>query len=87
MPTDTFKRPRDGVSGFLSIEGAPLVVFGLAALVFAAIAGGAAAVLLGWILIARGLVGLAVGVIIGVGLGLSGMALQQVPDKHLMWGS
>lgn len=57
MPIDTAKSPTGRVSGFLSIEGMLLVLFGLAALVFPAMAGVATAVLLGWILIACGIAG------------------------------
>jgi uncharacterized membrane protein HdeD (DUF308 family) len=46
-------------SGFLTLEGALSVLFGLAALLFPVMAGVATAVLLGWILVACGVAGLA----------------------------
>lgn len=58
MPTDTLRSQTGRVSGFFSIEGVLLLLFGVAALVFPVIAGVATAVLLGWILVACGVAGL-----------------------------
>jgi uncharacterized membrane protein HdeD (DUF308 family) len=53
------RRERDAApSGFLFVEGVLLLLFGLAAVVFPIFASIAAAVLLGWLLIATGIAGL-----------------------------
>lgn len=59
-------------SGFLFAEGALLILFGVAAIAFPALAGIATAVLLGWILTATGIAGL-------VG------AFTSKPHVHFLW--